>query len=122
MFLSKPKYGKGRKRLTEDEAFVVRHFAGEVLYETHRFLDKNNDTIHDELIDVLAESSLPFVQGAAKTLNFIWFCWFLTCRRVGDSPLPESRRQGGGAVWRHGRALQVCRPKVSVATELVLVL
>jgi myosin heavy subunit len=63
IFLSKPKYGKGRKRLTEDEAFVVRHFAGEVLYETHRFLDKNNDTIHDELIDVLAESSLPFVQG-----------------------------------------------------------
>ncbi len=55
-------YGKGRKRLNEDEAFVVRHFAGEVIYETHRFLDKNNDTLHDELIAALSESQLPFVQ------------------------------------------------------------
>ena len=60
--LTVPKLTKlGGKRLKEDEAFVLRHFAGDVTYETDGFLDKNNDTIHDSLLGVLSESGSPFV-------------------------------------------------------------
>ena len=34
----------------------------QVVYETVRFLDKNNDTIHDELIAMLSDSTVPFVR------------------------------------------------------------
>lgn len=62
-FLAAPVNRRGvKKRLLEDEAFVVLHFAGEVTYETARFLDKNNDTIHDELLAVLSGSKNPFVR------------------------------------------------------------
>jgi myosin-6 len=59
--LGEPTFAPGAKRLTADEAFVIRHFAGNVLYETEGFLHKNNDTIHDGLLQVLAESAAPFV-------------------------------------------------------------
>eukprot|EP00040_Diaphanoeca_grandis_P039058 m.258055 g.258055 ORF g.258055 m.258055 type:complete len:1513 (+) comp36042_c0_seq1:104-4642(+) len=57
--LSKPSFGKeNKRRLKGDEAFVVVHFAGPVCYETDKFLEKNNDTIHDELLAILTQSSL----------------------------------------------------------------
>lgn len=63
-YLSKPKVGKAvKKRLMDSEAFVINHFAGEVVYETKHFLAKNNDTIHDELINILADSSTKFVSS-----------------------------------------------------------
>lgn len=60
-FLAKPKFSRGKKRLNEDEAFVVRHFAGEVVYETANFLDKNNDTLHADLTQLLTTGKKPFV-------------------------------------------------------------
>ena len=45
---------------------MIRHFAGNVLYETEGFLHKNNDTIHDGLLQVLSESSAPFVKELVK--------------------------------------------------------
>ncbi|VDO71010.1 unnamed protein product [Haemonchus placei] len=42
--------------LREDEAFLVRHYAGTVCYQTAQFLDKNNDTLHNSL-EFLVEQS-----------------------------------------------------------------
>lgn len=51
-YLSKPALTGRNKRLKDEEAFIVLHFAGHVCYETEGFLEKNNDTIHDELLSV----------------------------------------------------------------------
>eukprot|EP00050_Salpingoeca_kvevrii_P012733 m.24471 g.24471 ORF g.24471 m.24471 type:complete len:1371 (-) comp4280_c0_seq1:120-4232(-) len=55
--LDKPRHVKSKKKLGEDEAFVVHHFAGDVTYETRQFLHKNNDSIHDELVGLLRTST-----------------------------------------------------------------
>ena len=44
--------GTGRtkgNRLTQKEAFVVQHFAGEVCYRTEGWLSKNTDSLHEDL-------------------------------------------------------------------------
>ena len=36
--------------------FVIRHYAGEVVYTTAGFIDKNKDALHKEAVDLLARS------------------------------------------------------------------
>ncbi|KAL4325128.1 hypothetical protein GQ457_11G013230 [Hibiscus cannabinus] len=51
-------------------AFAVRHFAGEVLYDTNGFLKKNLDTLNTELIELLSSCEGQFPQTfAIKMLN-----------------------------------------------------
>ena len=61
--LEKPKPGKTKKRVNENDAFVVKHFAGDVLYEVKNFLAKNNDTLHEDLIKLLSGSASAFLRG-----------------------------------------------------------
>ena len=58
-----PKYNKEfkGKRLNKEEAFIINHFAGQVLYNTSGFLDKNNDSLHDDLSRLLFISKKRFV-------------------------------------------------------------
>jgi myosin-5 len=37
--------------------FSIRHYAGEVVYTTDGFIDKNRDAIHQEVLDLLAAST-----------------------------------------------------------------
>ncbi|KAK4363859.1 hypothetical protein RND71_015217 [Anisodus tanguticus] len=39
------------------EEFGIRHFAGEVIYDASGFLEKNRDTVHSEIIQLLSSSS-----------------------------------------------------------------
>jgi myosin heavy subunit len=32
--------------------FIIKHYAGEVEYDTYGFLEKNRDTLTDDLIEV----------------------------------------------------------------------
>lgn len=56
---------KEHREFRDDEAFLVRHYAGTVCYETRDFLEKNNDQLHVSL-EALVQSTqsvlllLPF--------------------------------------------------------------
>jgi len=41
---------------------MIQHYAGNVRYEADGFLTKNKDTLFDDLVVVLQQSSLPFVR------------------------------------------------------------
>ncbi|XXQ37770.1 Myosin head (motor domain) [Plasmodiophora brassicae] len=43
--------------------FVVRHYAGPVEYASDGFLDKNNDTMSDDLVGLFAASHSPFLKS-----------------------------------------------------------
>jgi myosin-5 len=43
-------------------AFCVRHFAGKVTYDVTGFLDKNRDTLTEDLVDMLRSSQHSFLQ------------------------------------------------------------
>ena len=39
--------------------FTVLHYAGEVTYSVAHFLDKNNDTVHKDLLELGEASATP---------------------------------------------------------------
>jgi myosin-6 len=51
--------GKG---LMPYEGFVVYHYAGQVMYHSEGFLQKNNNSLHDDLELVLKNAEDPFLQ------------------------------------------------------------
>ena len=55
-FYMQPRAG-GFRQYREDQAFVVRHFAGDVCYLADSFLEKNNDTLHPDFTSRLSSST-----------------------------------------------------------------
>ncbi|GMI04054.1 hypothetical protein TrVE_jg11203 [Triparma verrucosa] len=53
-----PNYGKAR---FGNEDFVIKHFAGEVLYSAKELLSKNNDSLHEDLKILLSNSTSDFI-------------------------------------------------------------
>ncbi|CAN4117724.1 unnamed protein product [Withania somnifera] len=51
----------------DGEKFVVRHYAGEVIYDTSGFLDKNRDTVHSDIIQLLSSSGEDLLKLFAST-------------------------------------------------------
>ncbi|XP_047128330.1 unconventional myosin-VI isoform X1 [Hydra vulgaris] len=51
------------RNVKDDAGFLIRHFAGAVCYQTAGFLEKNNDALHDNLEQLLLESSDPFIKS-----------------------------------------------------------
>ena len=52
-FYKKPRFGKS--------AFTVCHYAIDVTYESDGFIEKNRDTVPDEQMEILRNSSNPFI-------------------------------------------------------------
>ncbi|KAF1881143.1 hypothetical protein Lal_00023176 [Lupinus albus] len=50
-------------------AFSVRHYAGEVLYDTNGFLEKNRDPLPSDSIQLLSSCTCELLQLFSKTLN-----------------------------------------------------
>ncbi|KAE9123575.1 Myosin-J heavy chain [Phytophthora fragariae] len=55
-----PSYAKPR---FECDEFIIRHYAGDVIYDIHDFIAKNTDNLHDDLLDLLRRSSQPLLQA-----------------------------------------------------------
>lgn len=52
-FFARPRFGA--------EAFIVKHFAGDVTYSVDGFVKKNNDALHDDLQSMLQRCKAPFL-------------------------------------------------------------
>ncbi|KAI3457512.1 hypothetical protein Pfo_014175 [Paulownia fortunei] len=50
-------------------AFSVRHYAGEVIYDTREFLEKNRDPLHSEIIQLLSSCTRQLPQLFASMLK-----------------------------------------------------
>lgn len=51
-----------KPRFHSDE-FIVKHFAGQVTYSSAGFIEKNNDSLHDDLLDLWRLSNDPFFRN-----------------------------------------------------------
>ncbi|EQC38890.1 hypothetical protein SDRG_03848 [Saprolegnia diclina VS20] len=50
----KPRFG--------NEQFILKHYAGQVTYNVAGFLDKNNDSLHNDLIELMNSSQLELLK------------------------------------------------------------
>lgn len=46
-----------------DYKFMVHHYAGNIVYHTEGFLEKNRDMLHQEGIDLLKSSTSEFIRS-----------------------------------------------------------
>lgn len=46
----------------QEPAFIVKHFAADVTYRVDGFLDKNKDTVSEQLLDVIKKSKVAFLR------------------------------------------------------------
>jgi myosin heavy subunit len=42
----------------QDPSFIVKHFAADVMYRIDGFLEKNKDTVSEQLVDVVKDSNV----------------------------------------------------------------
>lgn len=54
---------KSHREIRDDEGFLVRHFAGGVVYTTSQFIEKNNDALHSSLAFLIQECKNQFIQN-----------------------------------------------------------
>jgi myosin heavy subunit len=52
---------------TENTDFLIKHFAGPVIYSCQKFIEKNQDAFYDHIYDIVADSSSPLVQALFPT-------------------------------------------------------
>lgn len=60
-FAEHPFYEK--PRFSFKTAFIIRHYAGEVSYECEGFLEKNRDSLPDDIVNIVQSSESSFVRG-----------------------------------------------------------
>uniref|UniRef100_A0A224Z3P3 Myosin VI n=1 Tax=Rhipicephalus zambeziensis TaxID=60191 RepID=A0A224Z3P3_9ACAR len=63
--LTVPRKSKLRdhREITDDQGFLIRHFAGAVCYETAKFVEKNNDALHASLEGLVQETKNSFLRA-----------------------------------------------------------
>ena len=78
-----------KSRFGTDGKFTIKHFAGDVTYSITGFLDKNNDSLQDDLMELMFCSTNQFVKNA---LVAVGSNSALTPNQLGYIPtLPESK-------------------------------
>lgn len=54
---------KSHREIRDEEGFLIRHFAGGVVYTTSQFIEKNNDALHASLAVLVQECKNKFIQN-----------------------------------------------------------
>lgn len=54
---------KSHREIRDDQGFLIRHFAGGVVYTTTQFIEKNNDSLHSSLAFLIQECKNKFIQN-----------------------------------------------------------
>ncbi|XVE80224.1 hypothetical protein DITRI_Ditri14bG0122500 [Diplodiscus trichospermus] len=87
-------------------AFGVRHFAGEVLYDTNGFLEKNRDPLNSELVQLLSSCNGQLPQTfASKMLN-----QYLKPATSLDAPKQSVAMKVKGQLFKLMHQLESTRP------------
>ena len=64
-------HGLKVKNVSDDEVFVIHHFAGDVVYHSHDFCNKNTDQLSAQFETEMKKSTVPFllqmINGVATT-------------------------------------------------------
>ncbi|KAJ2689086.1 Myosin type-2 heavy chain 1 [Coemansia spiralis] len=80
-----------RKPRFSNTAFTIRHYAHDVTYEGDGFLEKNKDTVPDEILELLCSSSFGFLGDLAMEAS-------AAVAAAASAPVSASPRMGGGRV------------------------
>ncbi|RDY06773.1 Myosin-2, partial [Mucuna pruriens] len=74
------------------KAFSVGHYAGEVVYDTTGFLEKNRDPLPSDSIQLLSSCSCELLQMFSKTLN--------PCLKQSNASALDSQKQSVGTKFK----------------------
>ncbi|KAJ2635329.1 Myosin type-2 heavy chain 1, partial [Coemansia sp. RSA 1694] len=78
-----------RKPRFSNTAFTIRHYAHDVTYEGDGFLEKNKDTVPDEILELLCSSSFGFLGDLAVAAS-------TAAAAAAAATVSGSPRMGGG--------------------------
>jgi myosin-6 len=53
---------KSHREIRDDQGFLIRHYAGGVVYTTAQFIEKNNDALHTSLAFLIQECQNQFIK------------------------------------------------------------
>jgi myosin-6 len=54
---------KSHREIRDDQGFLIKHFAGGVVYTTSQFIEKNNDALHASLVFLIQECQNGFIKS-----------------------------------------------------------
>lgn len=80
-----------------DHAFGIKHYAGDVVYDTEGIIEKNRDTLPQEGVDLLLSSQTPFTVLLGK----------IEANKTAKPAASSSAGRGGGV--GHGPPGTICK-------------
>ncbi|KAH0625252.1 hypothetical protein JD844_033621 [Phrynosoma platyrhinos] len=101
-----------------DTQFGINHFAGVVYYETKGFLEKNRDTLHGDIIQLVHSSRNKFIKQIFQADVAMFLCGYASST-FGQSPAPilkgaETRKRSPTLSSQFKRSLELLMRTLSV--------
>ncbi|XP_019385994.1 PREDICTED: unconventional myosin-VIIa isoform X4 [Crocodylus porosus] len=98
--------------------FGINHFAGIVYYETKGFLEKNRDTLHGDIIQLVHSSRNKFIKQIFQADVAMFLCGYASST-YGQSPAPtpkgaETRKRSPTLSSQFKRSLELLMRTLSV--------
>ncbi|XP_073517729.1 unconventional myosin-VIIa isoform X2 [Phyllobates terribilis] len=98
--------------------FGINHFAGIVYYETRGFLEKNRDTLHGDIIQLVHSSKNKFIKQIFQADVAMFLCGYFSSAFGQSSSLPakgaETRKRSPTLSSQFKRSLELLMRTLSV--------